>query len=82
MLVKGITNPFFSKMIEIIEDEAKRKRYALVLRHVEAQEDELDVALELEKEKRLRGDRISGRYDYGDAGAGGGIYRQNVYFHE
>ena len=33
-------------MIEIIEDEAKRKRYALVLRHVEAQEDELDVALE------------------------------------
>ncbi len=26
MLVKGITNPFFSKMIEIIEDEAKRKR--------------------------------------------------------
>ena len=38
MLVKGITNPFFSKMIEIIEDEAKRKRYALVLRHVEAQE--------------------------------------------
>ncbi len=55
MLVKGITNPFFSKMIEIIEDEAKRKRYALVLRHVEAQEDELDVALELEKEKRLRG---------------------------
>lgn len=55
MLVKGITNPFFSKMIEIIEDEAKRKRYALVLRHVEAQEDEVDVALELEKEKRLRG---------------------------
>ena len=55
MLVKGITNPFFSKMIEIIEDEAKRKRYALVLRHVDAQEDELDVALELEKEKRLRG---------------------------
>ena len=26
MLVKGITNPFFSKMIEIIEDEAKRQR--------------------------------------------------------
>ena len=56
MLVKGITNPFFSKMIEIIEDEAKRKRYALVLRHVEAQEDELDVALELEKESQVIGD--------------------------
>ena len=48
-------------MIEIIEDEAKRKRYALVLRHVEAQEDELDVALELEKEKRLRGNYLFGR---------------------
>lgn len=55
VLVKGITNPFFSSMIQIIEEETQRNRYALVLRHVEAQEDEIDVALELEKEKRLRG---------------------------
>ncbi len=54
-LVKGITNPFFSSMIQIIEEETQRNRYALVLRHVEADEDEVDVALELEKEKRLRG---------------------------
>lgn len=55
LLVKGITNPFFSSMIQIIEEETQRKKYALVLRHVEAHEDEVDVALELEKEKRLRG---------------------------
>lgn len=55
VLVKGITNPFFSNMIQIIEEETQRNKYALVLRHVEAQEDEVDVALELEKEKRLRG---------------------------
>ncbi|MBD5515557.1 MAG: LacI family transcriptional regulator [Lachnospiraceae bacterium] len=55
VLVKGITNPFFSNMIQIIEEETQRNRYALVLRHVEAHEDEVDVALELEKEKRLRG---------------------------
>lgn len=55
VLVKGITNPFFSNMIRIIEEETQRSRYALVLRHVEAHEDEVDVALELEKEKRLRG---------------------------
>lgn len=55
VLVKGITNPFFSSMIQIIEEETQRNRYALVLRHVEAHEDEVDVALELEKEKRLRG---------------------------
>ena len=55
VLVKGITNPFFSNMIQIIEEETQRNKYALVLRHVEAQEGEVDVALELEKEKRLRG---------------------------
>lgn len=55
VLVKGIGNPFFNNMIQIIEEETQRARYALVLRHVEAHEDEVDVALELEKEKRLRG---------------------------
>lgn len=55
VLVKGIANPFFSSMIRIIEEETQRSRYALVIRHVEAREDEVDVALELEKEKRLRG---------------------------
>lgn len=55
VLVKGLANPFFGSMIQIIEDEAQRGGYALVLRHVEAHEDEVDVALELVKEKRLRG---------------------------
>lgn len=55
LLVKGIANPFFSNMIQIIEEETQRNKYALVLRHVEAYEDEVDVALELIKEKRLRG---------------------------
>lgn len=55
VLVKGITNPFFSGMIQVIEEETQKNKYALVLRHVEAYEDEVDVALELVKEKRLRG---------------------------
>lgn len=55
VLVKGIANPFFGSMIKIIEEETQQNRYALVLRHVEAHEDEVDVALELAKEKRLRG---------------------------
>lgn len=55
VLVRGITNPFFTPMIEKIEQETEKKGYALVLRHVEAYENEVDVALELEKEKRLRG---------------------------
>lgn len=55
VLVKGIANPFFGSMIQIIEEETQKNKYALVLRHVEAYEDEVDVALELVKEKRLRG---------------------------
>ncbi len=55
VLIKGITNPFFSPMIDIIEKEIDRQNYALVLRHASPDEDEADVALELENEKRLRG---------------------------
>ncbi|MCM1387384.1 MAG: LacI family transcriptional regulator [Bacillus sp. (in: Bacteria)] len=55
VLVKGIANPFFGSMIQIIEEEAQKNKYALVLRHVEAYEDEVDVALALVKEQRLRG---------------------------
>jgi DNA-binding LacI/PurR family transcriptional regulator len=62
ILVKGISNPFFLKMIKVMEDEIQKKRYALVLHHVEMNEDEVDVALELIKEKRLRGIVFLGGY--------------------
>lgn len=55
VLIKGITNPFFSAAISTIEAQAQRKKYAMVIQHVEAYEDEVEVALELIKEKRLRG---------------------------
>lgn len=64
VLVKGITNPFFSDMIKIMEREIQRKKYTLVLHHVEFNEDEVDVALELIKEKRLRGIVFLGGYFY------------------
>lgn len=62
VLIKGITNPFFSKMIKIIEEETQKKKYSMELRHVESYEDEVDVALELIKEKRLRGIIFLGGY--------------------
>lgn len=55
VLVKGITNPFFSPVIQIVEAQVQKKKYTMVMQHVEAYEDELEVALELVKEKRLRG---------------------------
>jgi len=62
ILVKGISNPFFMKMIKIMESEIQKKKYSLVLHHVEMNEDEVDVALELIKEKRLRGIIFLGGY--------------------
>lgn len=55
VLVKGITNPFFSSMIKIMEEETHKRKYSFVLHHVDEYEDEVDVALELVKEKRLKG---------------------------
>ena len=62
VLVKGMTNPVFSNMIKVIEAEIKRKKYAMVLNHVNHNEDEVDVALELVKEKRVRGIIFLGGY--------------------
>lgn len=62
VLVKGITNPLFSDMIQVIEEETQKKKYSLVLKHVEYYEDEVEVALELIKEKRLRGIIFLGGY--------------------
>ncbi len=55
VLVKGIANPFFTSMIKIMEEEIHKKKFSFVLHHVEEHEDEVDVALELIKEKRLKG---------------------------
>lgn len=55
VLIKGISNPFFSKMIRIFEEEIHRKKYSFIMQHVDASENEVDVALELIKEKKPRG---------------------------
>ncbi len=62
VLVKGITNSFFTEMIQVMEERIKEERYSLVLHHVDFNEDEVDVALELVKEKRLRGIIFLGGY--------------------
>ncbi|MFA6664291.1 MAG: LacI family DNA-binding transcriptional regulator, partial [Lachnospiraceae bacterium] len=35
LIVKGISNPFFSDMIRIMENYAQTQRYTTILRHVE-----------------------------------------------
>lgn len=62
VLVKGMSNLFFSTMIKVMEEEIKKKKYSLVLHHVDFNEDEIDVALQLVKEKRLAGIIFLGGY--------------------
>lgn len=62
VLVKGIENPLFNVMIKIMEKEIKNQKYSMVLHHVEFDQDEIDVAIELVKEKRLRGIVFLGGY--------------------
>lgn len=62
ILIKGISNPFFMKMIKIMEREIQKQKYSLIIQHVENNQDEVDVAIELEKEKRLKGIIFLGGY--------------------
>lgn len=55
VLVKGIGNTFFSDIVSGLERECQKKNYSCILQHVEEQEDELDIALHITKEKKLQG---------------------------
>ncbi|MFC5702343.1 LacI family DNA-binding transcriptional regulator [Cohnella faecalis] len=55
VLIKGITNPFFNPMIKVFEQEIQRKKYSLILQRVDEKQDEIEVAIEMEKERRLKG---------------------------
>lgn len=62
VLIKGISNPFFSNMLKVFEKEIQGKKYSFLLHRVEEREDEIDVALEIAKEKRLTGIVFLGGY--------------------
>lgn len=55
LLVKGIGNPFFMRMIRIMEDYALSRDYTTILRHVHIGEDEVAVASSLIRERRIKG---------------------------
>jgi LacI family transcriptional regulator len=55
VLIKGISNPFYSNMLKVFENEIQKRKFSFLLHRVEEKEDEIDIALLLEKEKRLKG---------------------------
>ena len=62
ILVKGMTNPFFTKMIKIMEEEIEKNHYSMEIRHVDEETDEVETAIELVKEKKLKGIIFLGGY--------------------
>lgn len=64
VLIKGITNTFYTNMLKVFENEIQKKKYSFFLHRVEEHQNELDVALELEKEKKLKGIVFLGGYFY------------------
>lgn len=62
VLIKGITNPFFNRILQVFEKETKKRKYSYILQRVDENQDEIDVAIELEKEKRLKGIIFLGGY--------------------
>ncbi len=55
ILIKGITNPLFNAMVKVFDEKMKRYKLSMILQHVNYEEDEVAIALELIKEKRLKG---------------------------
>lgn len=55
LLIKGIDNQFFQGMIKIYEEELKKMKYSFLIHAVGEEQDDASVALELAKEKRLKG---------------------------
>lgn len=55
VLIKGIGNTFFQQLVNVLEHACEEHRYSCILRRVEEGEDEVDVALEVTREQKLRG---------------------------
>lgn len=62
VLIKGLNNPFFIRMIDLFEKGIKDKKYSFILHQVYEDQDEIEVANELIKEKKLKGIIFLGGY--------------------
>lgn len=72
ILVKGITNPFFHKMIRVIEEKASLRGYSLIIQNVDDHVNELDLAIQEASGRNLCGVIMMG----GDLGYSAQHFRQ------
>lgn len=66
VLIKGITNPFFTPMIKVMEEEIRKTGYSFSLTKVEEHASELDVAEKIAKSLKPEGIIFLGGYSVND----------------
>ncbi len=60
VLAKGISNPFFNKMITVIEQQTALRGHPLIIQNVDAAANELDIAIQEKQDRNLCGVIIMG----------------------
>ena len=65
LVVRGVSNPFYSDIIKTIGREIDAAGYTMVMQQIGASEDEIACGAIMEREKKLRGlIFLGGRWDY------------------
>ena len=68
LVVRGVSNPFYTNIIKTIQQEIDRAGYTLVMQQIRSGEDEIKCGAIMEREKKLRGlIFLGGRSDYTDS---------------
>ena len=66
VLVRGISNPFYTDIIRAMEERIHARGYTMVMQQIESSDDELALGAMMERDKRLRGIIfLGGRSVYG-----------------
>lgn len=65
LVIRGISNPFFTRIIKGVEQEIYQRGYSMILHQIGSDDDEIKTAAMIAKEKRLRGVLLlGGRFNY------------------
>lgn len=65
LIVRGMSNPFYTDIITEIEKDIAEAGYSLVIQHIDVDADELMAAALMERDKKLQGViLLGGRLDY------------------
>lgn len=68
LVVRGVSNPFFTHIIHAIEEAINERGFTMVMQQIGTSDDEIKVGAMMERDKRLRGIIfLGGRSDYSAA---------------